>query len=97
MISPEPLTTGRSTRTTSLGGPPSPAPGPERPFEPPGWDWTQTGDVGWWVRPGWRSALVGPSGLRLGGWLRHGPPATRKSGPPRVGYRVAPVAGGRCT
>jgi tRNA A-37 threonylcarbamoyl transferase component Bud32 len=88
MISPEPLTTGRSTRTPSPGGPPTPAPGPERLFEPPGWDWSQTGDVGWWVRPGWRSALLGPSGLRLEQWRRQGRLTTVKTGPHRVVYRV---------
>src|SRR5215210_2248263 len=90
MISPEPLTTGRSTRTPSPGpgGPPWPAPGLERPFEPPGWEWAQAGDVGWWVRPGWRSVLLGPAGLRLEEWRRQGRLTTVKTGPHRVVYRI---------
>lgn len=88
MISPEPRTTGRSTRTPAPGGRSTPSPTSERLFEPPGWDWTQTGDVGWWVRPGWRETLLGPAGLRLQEWRRQGRLTTVKTGPHRVVYRV---------
>ena len=50
---------------------PRPAPS-ERLFEPPGWVWTRSGDVGWWVRADWLDALIGPDGLRLDEWRRGG-------------------------
>jgi tRNA A-37 threonylcarbamoyl transferase component Bud32 len=61
---------------------------PGRLFEPPGWDWAQVGDVGWWVRPDWRPALLGPQGLRLEEWERLGRLSTVKTGPHRVVYRA---------
>jgi tRNA A-37 threonylcarbamoyl transferase component Bud32 len=66
-------------------------PGPM--FKPPGWDWVQTGDVGWWVRPDWREALLGPRGLRLDEWHEGGRLATIKTGPHRTVYRAETAAG----
>jgi hypothetical protein len=66
---------------------PRPAPA-ERLFEPPGWVWTRSGDVGWWVRADWLDALIGPDGLRLDEWRRDGRLTTVKTGPHRVVYRV---------
>jgi tRNA A-37 threonylcarbamoyl transferase component Bud32 len=60
----------------------------ERLFEPPEWDWTQADDVGWWVRPGWRHALIGARGLRLEEWRRNGQLTVVKTGPHRVVYRA---------
>ncbi len=57
-------------------------------FKPPGWDWTRAGEVGWWVRPEWRDALIGPDGLKLDQWLAEGRLATIKTGPHRVVYRA---------
>jgi tRNA A-37 threonylcarbamoyl transferase component Bud32 len=59
-----------------------------RLFEPPDWDWTQTEDVGWWVRPQWRRALLGPRGLRLEEWRREGRLTVVKTGHMRVVYRA---------
>ncbi|CAN5902456.1 hypothetical protein BH23PLA1_BH23PLA1_30480 [soil metagenome] len=64
------------------------SPRPEPPFRPPGWTWEQSGEVGWWVRPPWRSALLGPSGLRLDEWRRSGRLKTVKQGPQRIVYRA---------
>ncbi len=61
---------------------------PEPPFRPPGWTWAQANDVGWWVRPTWRSALLGPSGLRLDEWRADGRLQVVKQGPQRVVYRA---------
>ena len=61
---------------------------PERLFEPPGWSWTQAGDIGWWVRGDWREALIGPAGLRIDEWRREGRLTVVKSGTQRVVYRV---------
>jgi tRNA A-37 threonylcarbamoyl transferase component Bud32 len=60
----------------------------ERLFEPPGWRWVRTGDVGWWVRAEWKDALLGPDGLRLDEWRQHGLLTTVKTGPHRAVYRV---------
>ena len=57
-------------------------------FKPPGWDWAQAGEVGWWVRPEWRKRLIGPDGLRLEEWRRDGNLTTIKTGPHRVVYRA---------
>jgi tRNA A-37 threonylcarbamoyl transferase component Bud32 len=62
-------------------------------FQPPEWQWTQTGDVGWWVRGPWEDMLLGPTGLRLDEWQAEGALATIKSGPHRVVYRVELPAG----
>lgn len=64
-------------------------------FRPPGWAWSRAGDVGWWVLPGWRSALLGEgeSGLRLAEWRADGRLSTIKAGPHRAVYR-AETAGG---
>lgn len=59
-----------------------------RMFGPPEWDWAQTGDVGWWVRPDWRQALLGNRGLRLEEWRRNGRLTVVKTGPHRVVYRA---------
>ncbi len=57
-------------------------------FKPPHWDWVKPGEVGWWVRPEWRDALIGPSGLRIDEWRAEGRLSTVKTGPQRVVYRV---------
>lgn len=69
-------------------GPEPPAARPGRIFQPPGWDWVGAGEVGWWVRPCWRSALIGPAGLRLEEWRAQGRLRTIKAGPQRVVYRA---------
>jgi tRNA A-37 threonylcarbamoyl transferase component Bud32 len=61
---------------------------PTKPFRLPEWDWAQSGDVGWWVRPEWRETLLGPGGLRLDEWRAQGALAVIKKGPNRVVYRV---------
>jgi tRNA A-37 threonylcarbamoyl transferase component Bud32 len=63
-------------------------------FRKPGWDWTSAGDIGWWVRPDWRAALLGPKGLKLDDWRRSGRLSTVKEGPQRVVYRVDLPEGG---
>ncbi|RUL87268.1 lipopolysaccharide kinase InaA family protein [Tautonia sociabilis] len=64
------------------------------PFRPPGWEWVQDGQVGWWVRPQWREVLLTPGGrLRLDEWRAMGIVETVKSGPHRQVYRVALPAG----
>ena len=63
-------------------------------FRAPDWDWTSLGDIGWWVRPDWRGALLGPKGLKLEEWRRCGRLSTVKEGPQRVVYRVALPEGG---
>jgi tRNA A-37 threonylcarbamoyl transferase component Bud32 len=62
-------------------------------FQPPEWQWAQTGDVGWWIRGPWKETLLGPLGLRLEEWRSEGWLATIKSGPHRVVYRVDLPAG----
>src|SRR5947209_7133313 len=57
-------------------------------FRAPDWQWVQSGDVGWWVRPEWRESLLGPEGLRLEQWRREGRLATVKTGPHRAVYRA---------
>jgi tRNA A-37 threonylcarbamoyl transferase component Bud32 len=57
-------------------------------FQQPGWDWTQAGEIGWWVRPPWRDILIGPDGLRLEEWRGLGKLTTVKTGPHRTVYRV---------
>src|SRR5450631_2307192 len=64
-----------------------------RMFGPPEWHWTQTGDVGWWVRADWRRDLLGPNGLRLDEWRAQGRLEVVKKGPHRVVYRVNLVEG----
>ncbi len=71
----------------------SAAHGVKRMFRPPEWQWTQTGDVGWWIRGPWNEMLLGPRGLRLEEWQAAGCLATVKSGPHRVVYRVDLPAG----
>ncbi|WP_152053453.1 lipopolysaccharide kinase InaA family protein [Tautonia marina] len=65
--------------------------GPEgRLFQPPDWQWAHAGDVGWWVRPDWRSVLLTPEGaLRLDEWRAKGWVETIKTGPHRIVSRVA--------
>jgi len=60
-------------------------------FKPPGWEWSQFGEMGWWVRTGseWRDILLGAEGLRLDEWRAAGRVTTVKSGPHRIVYRVA--------
>lgn len=67
--------------------PPTP-PATGRLFEPPGWDWSRSGDTGWWIRPDWRGVLLGEGGLRLDEWRRLGRVTTVKTGPHRAVYRV---------
>jgi tRNA A-37 threonylcarbamoyl transferase component Bud32 len=57
-------------------------------FKAPEWDWVRAEDVGWWVRPEWREALLGPGGLRLEEWRGEGRLSTIKTGPHRVVYRA---------
>lgn len=57
-------------------------------FRPPHWDWAKAGEVGWWVRPEWREALIGPDGLRIDEWRAAGRLTTVKTGPHRVVYRA---------
>jgi tRNA A-37 threonylcarbamoyl transferase component Bud32 len=57
-------------------------------FQPPGWDWAQVGEIGWWVRPTWRETLIGPQGLRLDEWRHLGKLTTIKTGPLRTVYRA---------
>ncbi len=61
---------------------------PDRLFQPPRWQWTQAGEVGWWVCGDWRDALIGPSGLRLEEWRRRGKLTIVKDGPHRTVYRA---------
>lgn len=60
----------------------------DRLFGPPEWQWSQAGDVGWWVRAEWRQALLGEDGLRVDEWRREGRLTVVKTGPHRVVYRV---------
>jgi tRNA A-37 threonylcarbamoyl transferase component Bud32 len=57
-------------------------------FKAPEWEWSQTGDVGWWSRNGWRDILLSTHGLRLDEWRENGSLSIIKSGPHRVVYRV---------
>ncbi len=68
--------------------PTSPREPESRIFQPPGWVWASSGQVGWWVRPSWRSTLLGPGGLRLDEWRDAGRLTTVKTGPHRVVYRA---------
>ncbi|HEV3122078.1 MAG TPA: lipopolysaccharide kinase InaA family protein, partial [Isosphaeraceae bacterium] len=61
---------------------------PEILFQPPGWYWSQAGEIGWWVRPAWLEALIGPAGLRLDEWRAQGKLTTVKTGPHRTVYRA---------
>ncbi len=63
-------------------------PGEDRPFVAPAWQWAQTGDTGWWVRPDWRNVLLGERGLPLEEWKDLGRLTTVKTGPHRAVYRV---------
>lgn len=65
------------------------APRPDRLFSPPDWRWTQSGDVGWWVRADWSDALIDAEGrIRFDQWRRDGRLQTVKAGPHRVVYRI---------
>lgn len=75
------------------GTPTPPDPARPRMFGPPDWHWEQTGDVGWWVRAGWKRSLLGTKGLRLDEWKRQGRLRVIKKGPHRVVYRVDLVEG----
>lgn len=66
----------------------SPPPRRERLFVAPGWEWSRTGDTGWWVRPDWQDVLLRDRGLRLDEWKRLGRLTTVKTGPHRAVYRV---------
>jgi tRNA A-37 threonylcarbamoyl transferase component Bud32 len=63
---------------------------PGRPFKRPEWEWIkpQGSAVGWWLRPGWRDALLGPEGLRLEQWRSEGRLELVKSSPQRIVYRA---------
>ena len=50
--------------TSNLQSGPAAA-GNRRMFKPPEWQWSQTGDIGWWLRETWCQSLIGPDGLRL--------------------------------
>jgi serine/threonine protein kinase len=65
-----------------------PSPPSEALFKPPHWDWSKAGEVGWWVRPEWREALIGPDGLRIEEWRASGQLVTVKTSPQRVVYRA---------
>ena len=73
--------------TSNLQSGPTTA-GSRRMFQPPEWQWSQTGDIGWWLRGSWCQSLIGPEGLRLGQWRAEGRLTTVKSGPHRIVYRV---------
>jgi len=76
-------------RSTIGAGPDSPRTRrPQRLFEPPEWDWSRSGDTGWWVRPEWRDVLLGDRGLKLDEWRLTGRTTTVKTGPHRTVYRV---------
>ena len=60
----------------------------ERLFVAPAWDWAQSGDTGWWVRPDWKDVLLRDRGLRLDEWKYSGRVTTVKTGPHRAVYRV---------
>ena len=62
--------------------------GIRRMFKPPEWEWSQTGDVGWWSRDGWGDVLLSAHGLRLDEWREEGRLAIINSGPHCVVYRV---------
>ena len=67
------------------------APSPQRRvriFGPPEWQWTRTGDIGWWVRADWKTPLLGAVGLRLDEWRREHRLTVVKSGPHRIVYRA---------
>lgn len=58
-------------------------------FREPSWIWAECSDVGWWVRPEWRSVILDDAGqLRLEEWVAEGRVTTVKSGPHRTVYRV---------
>lgn len=77
------------THVQHILAPPAPEVAPRRRiFQPPAWDWAQHGEIGWWVQPEWRHALIGPSGLRLPQWRAEGGVSTVKTGPHRVVYRA---------
>jgi Lipopolysaccharide kinase (Kdo/WaaP) family len=63
-------------------------PGRERLFVAPAWNWAQSGDTGWWVRPDWKDVLLRDRGLRLDEWKSLGRLTTVKTGPHRAVYRV---------
>ncbi len=60
-----------------------------RLFRAPDWEWRESGEVGWWVKPQWRESLLDGEGrLRLEEWRDAGRLKTVKEGPHRVVYRV---------
>ena len=60
-----------------------------RLFRAPEWAWREKGDVGWWVKPEWREALLDQEGrLRLEEWRADGRLQVVKAGPHRVVYRA---------
>jgi tRNA A-37 threonylcarbamoyl transferase component Bud32 len=63
-------------------------------FKPPEWRWSQTGDIGWWLRGPWENMLLTVDGLRLEQWQAEGRLTTIKSGPHRIVYRVSLPEGG---
>jgi tRNA A-37 threonylcarbamoyl transferase component Bud32 len=60
----------------------------QRIFLPPDWQWSQTGDVGWWVRTDWQDLLLANGELRLEEWRQQGRLSIVKKGPHRVVYRA---------
>ena len=60
----------------------------DRPFRGSEWVRLPRPGVGWFVRSGWESALIGPEGLRLEEWRAQGRLTVVKSGPQRVVYRA---------
>ena len=68
-------------RAAEPAGPPDRATAAGPMFRAPGWSWSQTGPVGWWVRPEWSRTLLGPDGLRLAQWSAEGRLTTIKTGP----------------
>jgi tRNA A-37 threonylcarbamoyl transferase component Bud32 len=83
-------------RLTSDRAPSDPAVGAamSQLFRAPDWSWVQGGDVGWWVRAGWRDRLLdAQGGLRLDLWQAAGRLQTVKSGSHREVWRAELPAG----
>ena len=81
--------TERLAETSGVVGGPEPSRlDMDATFHEPEWTWQKTGDVGWWVKPGWQPTLIGTQGLRLEQWRAEGKLSIVKSGPHRTVYRA---------